>query len=184
MPPWFIEGMREASAWRLKQSDRRLYEALFQHGGLFKLKDLFAVTDAEFGSIDAVSKAAFQVSSGALVMALLEQPDGRTGIRDFLTDLPEFQGEMPALLRRHFPDLNLSATSMEKWWALQLANKGTAPLTESLSVAATEKALSAALKIRYRDAEDVLLEIQFSDWNMVGELRCGAADRDSHARPG
>ena len=171
VPPWFVEGLREASAWRLKQSDRRLYDALFQHGGLFKLEDLFAVTDAEFGSIDAVSRAAFRVSSGALVMALLEQPDGKTGIRGFLSELPEFQGEMPALLRKHFPDLNLSATSLAKWWALQLANKGTAPLTESLSVSATEKALSGALKIRHRDAEGVLCETPLSEWRTVGVLK-------------
>lgn len=168
--PWFVEGLREASAWRLRQSDRRLYDALFQHGGLFKLDDLFAVTDAEFGSIDAVSKAAFRVSSGALVMALLEQPDGKTGIRDFIADLPEFEGEMPSLLRKHFPELNLSADSMEKWWALQLANKGTAPLTESLTIAATEKALSSALIIRHHDAEGTLLETPLSQWRTVGVL--------------
>ncbi len=178
VPPWFIEGMREASAWRLGQSDRRLYDALFQHGGLFKLKDLFAVTDAEFTNIDAVSRAAFRVSSGALVMALLEQPDGKTGIRDFLSELPEFQGEMPALLRKHFPDLNLSATSLAKWWALQLANKGTAPLTESLGVSATEKLLSEALRIRHRDAEGILYETPFSQWRTVGELE-GAERIDS-----
>ncbi len=170
VPPWFVEGLREASAWRLKQSDRRLYDALFQHGGIFKPEDLFAVTDAEFGSIDSVSKAAFRVSSGALVMALLEQPDGKSGIRDFLSALPEFQGEMPALLRRHFPDLNLSATSLEKLWALQLANKGTAPLTESLSVFATEKALSEALKIWHHDVEGFLYETPLSDWSTVGKL--------------
>lgn len=171
VPPWFVEGLREASAWRLKQTDRKLYDALFKHGGLFKLEDLFAVTDAEFGSIDAVSKAAFRVSSGALVMALLEQPDGKSGFRDFLAELPGFQGEMPALLRKHFPDLNLSEDSMEKWWALQLANKGTAPLTESLSIPSTEKALEEALKIRHRDGGGELHETPVSEWASVGELK-------------
>jgi len=170
MPPWFVEGLREASAWRLKQSDRRLYDSLLRHGGLFKLNDLFAVSDADFGSIDAVSKAAFRVSSGALVMALLEQPEGKSGIRDFLAELPAFQGEMPSLLRKHFPDLNLSEDSMEKMWALQLAQKGTAPLTESLSIASTEKALNEALKIRHHDAEGALIETPLSDWTVVGKL--------------
>ena len=170
VPPWFVEGLREASAWRLKQTDRRLYDALFQHGGLFKLEDLFAVTDAGFDPMDAVSKAAFRVSSGALAMALLEQPEGKSGFRDFLAELPEFQGEMPALLRKHFPDLNLSEDSMEKWWALQLANKGTAPLTEALSISVTEKALVEALKIRHRDAEGALHETPLAEWSTVGGL--------------
>ena len=170
VPPWFVEGLLEASAWRLKQTDRKLYDALLRHGGLFKLDDLFAVTDAEFGSIDAVSKAAFRVSSGALVMGLLEQPDGKSGVKDFLEELPAFQGEMPSLLRKHYPDLNLSEDSMEKLWALQLADKGTAPLTESMSITATEKALNDALKIRYRDAEGVLIETPVSEWSGIGEL--------------
>ncbi len=170
VPPWFVEGLQEATAWRLKQTDRRLYDALFKHGGLFKLDDLFSVSDAEFGSIDAVSKAAFRVSSGALVMALLEQPDGKAGIRDFLAELPDFQGEMPALLRKHFPELNLSETSLAKWWALQLANKGTAPLTESLSVSDTESLLAAALHIRHKDAEGLLHETPFDEWSSAGVL--------------
>ena len=170
VPPWFVEGLREASAWKLKQTDRKLYDALFRHGGLFKIDDLFAVSDSELGSIDAVSKAAFRISSGALVMALLEQPDGKSGIRDFLSELSEYQGEMPALLRKHFPDLNLSATSLSKWWALQLADKGTAPLTESLDVAATENSLKEALTIRYRDAEGLSKTVPLAAWESVGNL--------------
>lgn len=59
---------------------------------------------------------------------------------------------------------------MEKMWALQLAEKGTAPLTESLSIAVTEKALDEALKIRHHDAEGALIETPLSDWTVVGKL--------------
>lgn len=170
VPPWFVEGLQEASAWRLKQTDRRLYDALFRHGGLFKLDDLFAVSDVEFGNIDAVSRAAFRVSSGALVMALLEQPDGKTGIQGFMAELPAYQGELPSLLRKHFPELNLSETSLAKWWALQLANKGTAPLTESFTVLETERLLGQALQIRFHDAQGNLQEIPLADWKNVGDL--------------
>lgn len=170
VPPWFIEGIQEASAWRMKQTDRRLYDALFQHGGLFEIEDLFALSEAEFEAIDAASKAAFRVSSGALMMALLEQPNGKTGIRDFLAALPDFQGEIPALLREHFPELNLSKDSMEKWWALQLASKGTAPLTEAMSVAKTESMLNDALKIRYKDAEGILHEAPLGNWEALGSM--------------
>ena len=118
------DGLREATAWRLNQSDRRLYEALFKRGGLFKIDDLFAVSDSRFEDMDAAMRAAFRVSSGALVMALLEQPQGKEGFRAFLTEVAAYEGEMPGLLRKHFPELNLSETSLAKWWALQLANKG------------------------------------------------------------
>lgn len=170
VPPWVVEGLLEATAWSQKQSDRSLYDALFQHGGLFKLNDLFAVGGADFVTIDAASKAAFKVSSGALVMALLEQPEGKAGFQAFLADLPTFEGEMPALLRRHFPDLNLSQTSLAKWWALQMANKGTAPLSEAMSVVATERALEEALRLRYNDAEGVMHLIPLSDWSKIEDL--------------
>lgn len=171
VPPWVVEGLREASAWRLKRTERGLYEALFRSGGLFQLEDLFALTEAEHISIDAASRAAFRISAGALMMALIEQPDGKAGIRNFLAELADFQGEMPALLRKHFPDLNLSEKSLEKWWALQLANKGTAPLTESLGVLQTERGLEEALRLRYKDEAGLLKEIPLADWRSLPELK-------------
>ena len=175
VPPWVVEGLREASAWRLKQTDRKLYDALFRHGGLFKLDDLFALSEADYVSIDAASRAAFRISAGALVMALIEQPDGKTGIRDFLAELAGYQGEIPSLLRKHFPDLNLSETSLSKWWALQLANKGSAPLTESLGVIQTERLLEEALRLRHKDGEGVLKEVPITEWESLAKLE--EADR-------
>lgn len=175
VPPWVVEGLREASAWRLKQTDRKLYDALFRHGGLFKLDDLFSLSEAEYVSIDAASRAAFRISAGALMMALIEQPDGKTGFRDFLAELAGFQGEMPSLLRKHFPDLNLSEKSLEKWWALQLAIKGTAPLTESLGVIPTERLLEEALRLRHKDGEGVLKEVPITEWESLAGLK--EADR-------
>lgn len=170
VPPWVVEGLREATAWRLKQTERKLYESLFRNGGLFKLESLFALSEAEYISIDAASRAAFRISSGALIMALIEQPDGKTAIRDFLAELASFQGEMPSLLRKHFPDLNLSEKSLEKWWALQLAIKGTAPLTESLGVIPTERLLEEALRLRHKDKDNALKEIPIAEWDSIAAL--------------
>jgi len=162
--------LREASAWRLKQTDRKLYESLFRNGGLFKLDELFALSEEEYLTIDGASRTAFRISAGALMMALIEQPDGKTGFRVFLAELADFQGEIPSLLRKHFPDLNLSEKSLEKWWALQLAHKGTAPLTESLSVIQTERALEEALRLRYKDEAGVWQVITLAEWQSLAEL--------------
>ncbi len=170
VPPWLVEGLMEATAWRLKRTDRRLYDALFQHGGLFNLADLFALSEGDFLRTDSASKAAFRVSSGALVMALLEQPEGQAGLSGLLNEVASFQGEMPALLRKYFSELNFSTTSLEKLWQLQLANKGTAPLTEAYSVARTERLLREALRLRYQDDEGVLREIDLGSWAQIIEL--------------
>lgn len=171
VPPWLSDGLREATAWRLNQSDRRLYEALFKRGGLFKLDELFNMADQAFEEMDGASRAAFRVSSGALVMALLEQPQGRDGFRAFLTEVAAYQGEMPGLLRKHFPELNLSETSLAKWWALQLAAKGGLNLlTDILTIQQTEAALAEALRLNFRTAEGILQQKPLAAWPELAAL--------------
>ncbi len=171
VPPWLVEGLEEATSWRLKESDRRLYDALFRHGGFFKLDDLFVLAEGEYGRMDAASKAAFRVSAGALVMGLLDQPEGKAGMRSFLAELPAYDGEMPALLRKHFPELNLSATSLEKLYELQLANKGSVPLTDVLDVLKTERFLEEALRFRYQDEKGLVQVVGLSEWESLSGLQ-------------
>lgn len=171
VPPWLTDGLREATAWRLNESDRRLYEALFKHGGLFKLDEMFAVGDQAFEDMDGATRAAFRVSSGALVMALLEQPQGKEGFRAFLSEVAAYQGEMPGLLRKHFPELNLSETSLSKWWALQLAAKGGLnPLTDILTIQQTDAALAEALRLNFRSPEGIIQQKELAAWPEVTAL--------------
>ncbi len=171
VPPWLVDGLREATAWRLNQSDHRLYQALFKTGGLFKSDDLFSLDERGFDDIDAASRAAFRVSSGALVMALLQQPQGKEAFRKFLTEVAAYEGEMPALLRKHFPELNLSETSLSKWWTLQLANIGGQNLaTDILTVDRTETSLGEALRLNFRTAEGIIQQKELSAWPEVAAL--------------
>lgn len=181
VPPWVNEGLREATAWRLNQSDRRLYEALFKSGGLFKIEDIFSMDQRRYEDLDGASRAAFRVSSGSLVMALLEQPQGKGGFLSFLSELAPFQGEMPALLRKHFPEMNLSETSLSKWWALQLANIGGQNLaTDIFSVKQTEEGLAQALRLNFRDQEGIIQQKEISAWKEVADLP--EAERASSVR--
>lgn len=171
VPPWLTDGLREATAWRLNESDRRLYEALFKRGGLFKLDELFMMDDRAFDDLDGATRAAFRVSSGALVMALLEQPQGKEGFRAFLSEVAAYEGEMPGLLRKHFPELNLSETSLSKWWALQLAAKGgVTPLTDILTIQQTDAALAEALRLNFRNPEGVIQQKEITAWQEVVAL--------------
>ncbi len=171
VPPWLVDGLREATAWRLNQSDRRLYEALFKTGGLFKIDDLFAVTTPGYEDMDAAMRAAFRVSSGALVMALLQQPQGKEGFRSFLTDVASYEGEMPSLLRKHFPELNLSETSLSKWWALQLAQIGGQNLaTDVLTISKTESMLTEALRLNFRTPEGIIQQKELTAWPEIAAL--------------
>ena len=171
IPPWLVSGLREATSWRLNQSDRRLYEALFKTGGLFKIDELFALGERSFEDMDAAMRAAFRVSAGSLVMALLQQPQGKEGFRLFLTEVAAYEGEMPALLRKHFPELNLSETSLSKWWVLQLANIGDRNLaTDILTVAQTEAALNEALRLNFSTAQGILQQKELVAWPELAAL--------------
>lgn len=181
VPPWLVEGIREANAWRLKRGDRRLYETLFKHGGLFKLDELFAVDEAGFELLDGAMRAAYRGSSGAVVMALLAQPEGRQGFTAMLAEVAAFQGEMPLLLRRHFPDLNLSETSLAKWWMLQLAQLTTPTLTDVMPVVETEEALGEALQLHFRAEDGAVQRKGLEAWQEVAALK--ESERTEAVRP-
>ena len=179
--PWLVEGLREAVRWRSQQGDRRLYAAMFESGGLFRLDDLLAAGEREFDRLDGAMRAAFRVSAGALVLALLEQPEGRAAFRAMLGEVAVFDGEAPLLLRKHFPDLNLSEKSLAKWWALQIANMSEPPLTEALSVTDTDAALDAALQLHVPDAEGLATAVALDQAAAVAALP--EADRAAAVRP-
>jgi hypothetical protein len=179
--PWLVEGLREAVRWRAKKSDRRLYAAIFETGGLFDLDGLLGMDGPGFERLDAAARAAFQVSAGALVLALLEQPDGRAAFRALLAEVAVFDGETALLLRRHFPGLNLSERSLAKWWALQIANMSEPALTEALGVAETETALETALRLHVPAADGITTPAGIEAADRLAGL--SAAERAAAVRP-
>ena len=116
VPPWLVDGLREATAWRLNQSDRRLYEALFKTGGLFKIDDLFSTDEQEFEDMDGAMRAAFRVSMRLPGHGLAPAAAGQGWFPQVSRRSWPLRREMPALLRKHFPELNLSEVSLAKWW--------------------------------------------------------------------
>lgn len=151
VPDWLLEGFLEKFRWRRQEGDRNLYAALFKRKALFSVERLLPERAAR--DLGAGERAAFRASSGALVMALLDQPDGKEGMAGFLSEVATFEGQPMAILMKHFPDMNLGENSLEKWWALQLARMAEAPVTEMMTVAETEAALDEALVIRFDDGQ-------------------------------
>ena len=179
--PWLVEGLVEARKWRDGSADRRLYEGVFRRGGGFTMDELFELSDRSFQQLDSASRLSFRALSGALVMALLEQPQGKEAFRNFCGDAARFSGEMPVLMRKHFPDLNLSEKSLAKWWALTLAKLVQPALTEVLPVLETERELNAALQFHTRDADGNALDRGIEAWKEIAALE--AIDRAEAVRP-
>lgn len=169
VPVWLEEGLLEADRWRRGEGDRRLYEGVFESRGQFSIDRLLATSRTEHARLDGVSREMFRVLSGALVMALLEQPEGRSSLASFCGEVATFQGEMPILLRRHFPGLNLSEKSLVKWWALTLAKLADAPLTDSMTIRETERQLDDALVLRFKE-DGLVRRLRIEEHAKAGEL--------------
>ncbi len=172
--PWLVEGLSEMIEWRRGKSDRRPYQAIFQAGGLYQLEEMLDFSQQQFDDSDGAMRAAFRISAGGLMMALLEQPAGMQAFRSFMGEAAQFGGDMPVLLRKHFPGLNLSQKSLEKWWALQMANQSRNSLSEVMSIAETERELQAALKLRFRDELGIARDRELSAWQELSALDEGA----------
>jgi hypothetical protein len=121
--------------------------------------------------MDGATRAAFRVSSGAMVMSLLGQPDGKEAFRGFLDEVASHGGEMEPLLARHFPGLSLSENSLAKWWALQMANMGGLNvLGDLMGIEATERALEEALHLDFRDGEGLVVRKPLAEWSGLGHV--------------
>lgn len=181
VPVWLVEGLREADLWLSNRADRALYEGVFRQKSLFGTSELFEVDEETHRLLDGVSREAFRALSGAMVMALLEQPDGREAFIAFCDEVASYDGDLPILLRKHFPELNLSERSLAKWWALTMARLADVPLTEVMNVAATDRALDEALLLHFRDPEGINRRVGLDGWHELGEL--GEVERLLAIRP-
>jgi hypothetical protein len=169
--PWLVEGLIEANKWRTNRADRRLYEGVFRQGGGFTADEIFELPEPNYRRLDGASKLSFRALSGALVMALIEQPDGRSAFQSFCSEAARFSGEMPVLLRKHFPQMNLSGNSLQKWWALKLARMVQPQLTEVLSIRDTELALDEAMRFHLRGPDGNLVNHGIDEWKLLPGLK-------------
>ncbi|MBT8779105.1 hypothetical protein [Akkermansia muciniphila] len=146
LPPWLISGLEQAVLWHNNEADRAMYSTLFQQSGIMTPEEILNCKEPE-KELDATSYAAYQTSCGALVLCLLNQENGPEGMKQLLDQAILGNDDPKNLIRRHFPQLNLTPSSLHKWWTLQLSRMATPPLTETLTITETERHLQEALTL-------------------------------------
>jgi hypothetical protein len=170
--PWLVEGLGEADKWAQNgHGDWQLYEGVMKAGGGFTMDELFEMSDDQWKTLDPSSRLAFRVLSGATVMSLLSQPKGEEAFRSFLGEAARNSGETPVLMRKYFPDLNLSEKSLAKWVQLKLLEIARPDMTEPMSVTATESSLDDALKLHFRDKDGNAIVKGLDAWKEVAALK-------------
>ncbi len=166
--PWLTDGVAEAIRWMKGKGERRVYSFLMESGGWIEVEKL--VDRETTDGMDQLSREFFRASSGALVMALLAQPQGLVSIGNFLGEVATFEGEQLTLLRTHFPQVNLGPKGLERWWMLQVAAMSEATLTERMTIPETEEALKSALKLHFKSESGKTKTESLDSWPKVSEL--------------
>ncbi len=152
LPPWLISGLEEAVLWQNREADRTLYATLFRQHGIMS-PELLLNAAAPESDLDATSYAAYRISCGALVLCMLNQDNGAESMKNMLDQAILGNDNPKQLITRHFPQLNITPSSLHKWWTLQLSRMAETPVTESLTIQETEGHLKESLVLVQYDEE-------------------------------
>lgn len=147
LPDWVYTGVMEALDYRKQVRPSALFAAIFKSGRIFGIEEIIEASPTQ---MDALSKTIYQTSCCALVLALLDQPEGGARLNRFLASLASDARPERVLLDQAFPSFATSPASLNKWWALQLASLSRPTASEPLTPQETVKALEDALTFRYQ----------------------------------
>jgi hypothetical protein len=147
LPEWMQVGVIKALDFRKQARPSTLFAAIFKSGRIFGIEEIIEASPTQ---MDALSRTIYDTSCCALVLALLDQPDGSARLNRYLASLAIDERSERELLNLAFPSFASSKASLNKWWALQLANLSRPGVSEPLTPAETLKALEEALTLRYQ----------------------------------
>lgn len=147
LPDWVYTGVMEALDYRKQARPSTLFAAIFKSGKIFGIEEIIEASPTQ---MDALSKTIYRTSCCALVLALLDQPEGGARLNRFLASLAGDARPERQLLDQAFPSFTTSPASLNKWWALQLASLSRPGMSEPLSADATLAALEDALTLQYQ----------------------------------
>lgn len=150
LPDWLFVGVQEALDYRKRARPSALFAAIFKSGKIFGIEEIIEASADDVD--DALSRTIYRTSSCALVLALLDQPDGGLRMDKFLNALASDARPEREILNQWYPNFASSDASLNKWWALQLATLASPSAGEPLSPQDTLAMLEEALIFRFRAA--------------------------------
>lgn len=173
LPPWLLVGLEQALLWSGETADRSLYAALFDRGGILPPETILKQEDPE-RELDSASYLAYKASCGAMMLCLLNQKKGAEAVNSMLNESVLGSADPLNLITRNFPQLNLSSSSLHKWWTLQLSSMATPAVSDCMSLGETERRLAEALILMSYDPEtrrstpvsfdDIQAVLKITDW--------------------
>jgi len=158
LPDWVFTGVLGAMDYRSASRPTTFFAAIFKSGKIYGIEEIIEASPTE---MDGLSRTIYETSCAALILALAEQPDGARHFNQFLNSLARDSRTERALLDASFPGFAASASSLNKWWALQMATLAKRGLGDPLNADESLKAIEDALTIRYLEkTEDAPKDIK------------------------
>ncbi|HYF35568.1 MAG TPA: hypothetical protein VD994_09790 [Prosthecobacter sp.] len=154
LPDWVFTGVVEALEYRQRARPSALFAAIFKSGKIYGIEEII---EASADAIeDGLSKTIYQTSCCALVLAVLDHPDGGLRMMKFLNALASDKRSERELLNQWFPGFAATPASLNKWWSLQMATLASPSVSEPLTTVETAKRLEQALTLQFKAAASEL----------------------------
>lgn len=144
LPDWLRVGLAEAIDYRKNRESASMFSAIFKQGKVISIDQIF---ESEIQGMNSVSEAVYRTSCCGFILALLSQQEGPDKLRRYIGELAVHGGSSRDLLGKVFPGTFESKNSIEKWWALKLAELAQPTVTDVLPPLETEAELDKCLKI-------------------------------------
>ena len=142
VPAWIHTGVLKALDFKSRARPSAEFAAIFKSGRIYGIEQILDTAPA---GLDALSRTIYDTSCCALVLALLDQPEGAMRFSRLLSSFASETKPERELLKQWFPGLAESDTSLNKWWSLQLAQLASPGMAETLDPVASAELLDRAL---------------------------------------
>ncbi|MFT5856627.1 MAG: hypothetical protein ACI8XO_003881, partial [Verrucomicrobiales bacterium] len=144
IPSWLWAGVSEAIEFQQTGEPSELFSAVFESGQLMSVAEILRTDPSRLTSL---SRAIYRASAGGLVLTLMQQKNGAAQMRRYVDDLAGALPDQEAMLQKHFPGIDDSNNSLEKWWALKVAELAKPTSLDIFSIKETEDRLQRALVV-------------------------------------
>lgn len=158
-PDWLLDGFLGLEAGNEASENAQLLQTVVAANRIAPLEE---VVNQPRSQLDTAFRKLFDAYSQALVQLLLDNPDGRQKLVQYIIDLPSAPNDALADLRVHFPETLERAP--DKWWDLSVARLSASNRYEILSAAETGKELDRLLHFRIAGRDGKTQEYSLGDY--------------------
>jgi hypothetical protein len=126
--------------------------------------------------LDSPSRELYRAYAKALVLVLIEMPEGERRLARFLSDLQHASNDPMVELQAHFPSLGSNADEMQKQWSVAVSRLAAREHYRLLSCEESERELAKLLHVELREANDPAVTYALEEFpSFVRTARAAAA---------